>query len=103
MTRNKVFASGSNPSESELQSCVIKPTDDSLTETPGKRQLISSLENGRVRAKETKDHESSSRVACPEMAQSMKRQSILEWYVVLRTRHQWTVFQAIRYALWLAR
>jgi len=32
----------------------------------------------------------------------MKRLSVLEWYHVLRLRHQWTVFQAIRYALWLA-
>jgi len=36
-------------------------------------------------------------------ARSMKRQSILEWYFILRTHHQWTIFQAIRYALWLAR
>jgi len=36
-------------------------------------------------------------------ARSMKRQSIREWYVILRTHHQWTIFQAIRYALWLAR
>ena len=24
----------------------------------------------------------------------MKRLSVLDWYRVLRTRHQWTVFQA---------
>ena len=36
-------------------------------------------------------------------AQNVKRQSILEWYFILRTHHQWTIFQAIRYALWLAR
>jgi len=34
---------------------------------------------------------------------NVKRPSILEWYLILRTRHQWTIFQAIRYALWLAR
>jgi hypothetical protein len=33
----------------------------------------------------------------------MKRQSILDWYRILRGHNQWTVFQAIRYALWLAR
>ena len=33
----------------------------------------------------------------------MKRQSILAWYRILRAHHQWTLFQAIRYALWLAR
>ena len=33
----------------------------------------------------------------------MKPLSPLEWYRILRAHHQWTVFQAIRYALWLAR
>lgn len=33
----------------------------------------------------------------------MKRRSILQWYFVLRVHHHWTMFQAIRYALWLAR
>jgi hypothetical protein len=33
----------------------------------------------------------------------MKSLSILEWFQILRARHQWTLFQAIRYALWLAR
>jgi len=34
---------------------------------------------------------------------TMKQLSILDWYRVLRAHHQWTVFQAIRYALWLTR
>lgn len=33
----------------------------------------------------------------------MKRLSIFDWYRVLRVHHQWTIFQAVRYALWLAR
>jgi hypothetical protein len=33
----------------------------------------------------------------------MKSQTIVDWYRILRARHQWTMFQAIRYALWLAR
>lgn len=33
----------------------------------------------------------------------MKPLSPVEWYRILRAHHQWTVFQAIRYALWLAR
>jgi hypothetical protein len=33
----------------------------------------------------------------------MKPPSILQWYQSLRTRHHWTMFQAIRYAQWLAR
>ena len=33
----------------------------------------------------------------------MKPLSPLEWYRILRAHHQWTMFQAIRYALWLAR
>jgi hypothetical protein len=33
----------------------------------------------------------------------MKPISILDWYHVLRVHHHWTIFQAIRYALWLVR
>jgi hypothetical protein len=33
----------------------------------------------------------------------MKRLSILDRYRILRARHEWTMFQAIRYALWLSR
>jgi hypothetical protein len=32
----------------------------------------------------------------------VKRVSILKWYRVLRVQHEWTIFQAIRFALWLA-
>lgn len=34
---------------------------------------------------------------------AMKRLSILEWYRILRVHHEWTIFQAVRFALWLAR
>jgi hypothetical protein len=33
----------------------------------------------------------------------MKALSMLGWYRILRLQNQWTVFQAVRYALWLAR
>jgi hypothetical protein len=33
----------------------------------------------------------------------MKFTSVTEWYRTLRAHHHWTVFQAIRYAMWLAR
>jgi hypothetical protein len=33
----------------------------------------------------------------------MKRFTIFHWYHVLRVHHQFTIFQAIRCALWLAR
>jgi hypothetical protein len=33
----------------------------------------------------------------------MKPLSILDSYRILRAHHQWTIFQSIRYALWLAR
>jgi hypothetical protein len=33
----------------------------------------------------------------------MKSPSLFDWYYILRGHHQWTMFQAIRYALWLAR
>lgn len=32
-----------------------------------------------------------------------KRMSLLQWYRILRVHHEWTIFQAIRFALWLAR
>src|SRR5271163_1203725 len=31
------------------------------------------------------------------------RLSILDWCRILRVHHEWTIFQAIRFALWLAR
>ena len=34
---------------------------------------------------------------------TVKQLSILGWYRILRAHHQWTIFQAIRYALWLTR
>ena len=33
----------------------------------------------------------------------MKTPTILQWYQILRQPYQFTVFQAVRYALWLAR
>jgi hypothetical protein len=33
----------------------------------------------------------------------MKLSSFLDWDRILRAHHRWAVFQAIRYALWLAR
>lgn len=38
-----------------------------------------------------------------ERSAIMKSPSLVDWYHILRAHHQWTVFQAIRYALWLAR
>ena len=34
---------------------------------------------------------------------SMKPPSILGWYRILRAHYHWPLFQAIRFALWLAR
>jgi len=33
----------------------------------------------------------------------VKFPSLVDWYHILRAHHHWTMFQAIRYALWLAR
>jgi hypothetical protein len=33
----------------------------------------------------------------------MKMRFTLEWFRILRTHYEWPLFQAIRYALWLAR
>lgn len=35
--------------------------------------------------------------------QATKSPSLLRWYYILRAHHRWTVFQAIRYALWPGR
>jgi hypothetical protein len=46
----------------------------------------------------TPDHRTGRRQEC-----TMKPLSILNWYRILRFEHQWTIFQSVRYALWLAR
>jgi hypothetical protein len=33
----------------------------------------------------------------------MKSPSLLGWYRILRVQYEWNMFQAIRFALWLAR
>jgi hypothetical protein len=33
----------------------------------------------------------------------MKSLSILDWYRILRLNYQLTIFQSVRFALWLAR
>jgi hypothetical protein len=38
-----------------------------------------------------------------ENRSTLQLPNLVEWYRILRAHHQWTVFQAIRYALWLAR
>jgi hypothetical protein len=38
-----------------------------------------------------------------ERSATVKSPSLLGWYHILRAQHHWTVFQAIRYALWLLR
>jgi hypothetical protein len=38
-----------------------------------------------------------------EMGSFMKQHSILCWHRIARLQCHWTVFQAIRYALWLVR
>ena len=34
---------------------------------------------------------------------TVEQLTILDWYRILRAHHQWTIFQAIRFALWLSR
>jgi hypothetical protein len=38
-----------------------------------------------------------------ERSVAVKPPSLLGWYRILRAQYHWAVFQAIRYALWLAR
>ena len=38
-----------------------------------------------------------------ERSVAVKSPSLLGWYRILRAQYHWSVFQAIRYALWLAR
>lgn len=56
------------------------------------------LDDQRITAKATSQVEKTAKRSA-----IMKPLSPLEWYRILRAHHQWTVFQAIRYALWLAR
>jgi len=44
------------------------------------------------------DRETGTRKGAP-----MKPLSILGWYRILRGHHHWTIFQSVRYAVWLAR
>jgi hypothetical protein len=37
------------------------------------------------------------------VSRKIMKPSLFDWYFILRAHHQWTIFQAIRYALWLAR
>jgi len=47
---------------------------------------------------------SSTHARKPYNARSVaKLPSLIEWYRILRAHHHWTVFQAIRFALWLGR
>ena len=48
-------------------------------------------------------HRSDDRLEGHRTSAATKSPSLLGWYHILRTHHQWTVFQAIRYALWLTR
>jgi len=34
---------------------------------------------------------------------TVKPVSILQWYQILRLHYHWTIFEAIRFALWLTR
>lgn len=36
-------------------------------------------------------------------SRSTERPSVLGWYRILRAHYQWSLFAAIRYALWLSR
>lgn len=101
MTKGRVLVIGSNATQIELQGGGTGPTGNYFNETRRIRQPITSLQGSRVCTKEMKHDESSAR--SQEGAQGTKRRSILEWYFILRTHHQWTIFQAIRYALWLVR
>jgi hypothetical protein len=44
-----------------------------------------------------------SRVLMKVRGNVMKQQSILYWYRILRRRYRFTMFQAIRNSMWLAR
>ena len=44
-----------------------------------------------------------SNVEIRERSATVKSPSLLGWYHILSAQHHWTVFQAIRYALWLLR
>jgi hypothetical protein len=64
---------------------------------------IGSIPSGHPRHERQGVQERMSERQRPRERGHMTRLSILEWYRVLRVHHEWTIFQAIRFALWLAR
>ena len=59
-------------------------------------------------SKTSKEKETGNEVCHRDDMESRQRSVILKsslfaWYHILRTQHHWTIFQAIRYALWLVR
>ena len=66
-----------------------------------RRQLVSSS-TFRVKVHESNE---AHKLPGPQFQRdaTVKQLSILGWYRILRAHHQWTIFQAVRYALWLMR
>ncbi len=56
---------------------------------PGRGKNIFSCETPKVRP--------------PRERCDIKSLWLLQWYRILRVRHEWTIFQAIQFALWLTR
>ena len=66
-----------------------------------RRQLVSSS-TFRVKAHESNETHKSPGQQFQRDA-TTRHLSILGWYRNLRAHHHWTIFQAVRYALWLTR
>jgi hypothetical protein len=65
------------------------------------QQADTNLKKSSQAAKENQGHPGD--IETPERSATVKPPSLFDWYRILRTQHHWTVFQAIRLALWLAR
>jgi hypothetical protein len=57
----------------------------------------------RLRALEIVQGETLNSATLDKPSATVKPPSLFDWYCILRAQHHWTVFQAIRFALWLAR
>jgi hypothetical protein len=70
---------------------------------------IASLRDGwhfaanRIRREQASRNSDASQETVADRSAAMKPISILDWYRILRAHQQWTIFQSIRYALWLMR
>jgi hypothetical protein len=89
------FLVGGSAAMWELEACRINVREEKHMKLP--------IAGSAGEAIGGQSHRSDDRYERRHMNAASKSPSLLDWYYILRAQHQWTVFQAIRYALWLSR